>query len=83
VAVSYNRDQIRIALAETDPNFSNYLDLQTGDVIKIQDTDDSPEAEQLRGQIMESYGDRYRYIPGGNPSPEEADVQAWLDAEGL
>lgn len=83
MAVSYNRDQIRIALVETDPNFSNYLDLQTGDVIKIQDTDDSPEAEQLRGQIMESYGDRYRYIPGGNPSPEEADVQAWLDAEGL
>ncbi|MCG8349643.1 MAG: hypothetical protein MI924_17910 [Chloroflexales bacterium] len=83
MAVGYNRDQIRIALAETDPNFSNYLDLQTGEVIKIQDTDDSPAAEQLRGQIMEGYGDRYRYIPGGKPAPEDADVQAWLDAEGL
>lgn len=83
MAVSYNRDQIRAALAETDPNFSNYLDLETGNVIRLHDTDPSPETEQLRNQIMEGYGDRYRYIPGGNPSPDEAAVQTWLEAEGL
>ena len=83
MAVSYNRNQIRAALAETDPNFSNYLDLESGTVSRIQDTDESPETEQLRNQIMEGYGDRYRYIPGGNPNPDDAAVQEWLEAEGL
>ncbi len=83
MAGSYNRDQIRAALAETDPNYSNYLDLESGTVVKIHDTDPSPETEQLRDQIMEGYGDRYRYIPGGNPSPGDDDVQSWLEAEGL
>ncbi len=83
MAVSYNRDQIRAALAETDPNFSNYLDLESGEVSRIQDTDESPETEQLRNQIMDGYGDRYRYIPGGNPAPTDADVQSWLESEGL
>lgn len=83
MAVSFNRDQIRAALAEIDPNFSNYLDLVSGEVIKIHDTDPSPETEQMRNQIMEGYGDRYRYIPGGNPAPDDAAVQDWLEAEGL
>lgn len=83
MAVSFNRDQIRAALAETDPASSYYLDLQTGQVIKVPDTEESPEADALRNQVMEGYGDRYRYIPGGNPSPSEADVQSWMDAEGL
>lgn len=83
VAVSYNRDQIRAALAETDPNFSFYLDLETGNVIKVPDTDPSPEADALRNQVMEGYGDRYRYIPGGNPTPDDAAVQSWMEAEGL
>lgn len=83
MAGSYNREQIRAALAETDPNFSNYLDLESGAVVKVHDTDPSPDTEQLRNQIMEGYGDRYRYIPGGNENPDDAAVQAWLDAEGL
>lgn len=83
VAVSFNRDQIRTALAESDPAYSFYLDLQSGQVIKVPDTEDTPEAEALRNQVMEGYGDRYRYIPGGNPSPSDADVTSWLEAEGL
>ncbi len=83
VAVSYNREQIRAALSETDPNYSFYLDLETGEVVKLHDTDTGAETEQLRNQIMEGYGDRYRYIPGGNPSPDDAAVQDWLDLEGL
>jgi len=83
VAVSFNRDQIRAALAETDPAYSYYLDLETGEVIKVPDTDESPEADALRNRVMDGYGDRYRYIPGGNPGPSEADVQGWLEAEGL
>lgn len=83
MTVSYNRDQIRAALAETDANFSNYLDLETGEVMRLHDTDSSAETEQLRNQIMEGYGDRYRYIPGGNSDPDDAAVQTWFEAEGL
>ena len=83
MAVSYKRDEIRTALAETDPAYSFYLDLETGQVVKVPDTEESAEADALRNQVMDGYGDRFRYIPGGNPAPSDADVQSWLDAEGL
>ncbi|NTU83015.1 MAG: hypothetical protein HGA45_27215 [Chloroflexales bacterium] len=83
MAGSYNREQIRAALAETNKAYSFYLDLETGEVVKVPDTDPSPDAEDLRNLVMEGYGDRFRYIPGGNPAPSDADVQSWLDAEGL
>jgi len=35
VAGTYNRDQIRAALALTDPAVSSFLDLQTGNVVSI------------------------------------------------
>lgn len=79
----YDKEQIKVALAETDPGFSNYLDLETGKVIRMNDTDESPDTVQVRNQVMEGYGDRYRYIPGGNASPDDGAVQAWLDAEGI
>lgn len=80
---SYNQDQIRTALAETDPEYSYYLDLETGTVVKVPDVDPSPEADELRNKVMEGYGDRFRYIPGGNAGASDADVQTWLEAEGL
>lgn len=83
MAVSYNRDDIRAALAETDPACSFYLDLETGQVLRVPDTEETPEAENLRNMVMDGYGDRFRYIPGGNSAPSDADVQNWLDAEGL
>ena len=83
MAASYNRDQIRVALGETDPNFSNYLDLETGEVVRLNDTDTSPATEELRNQIMEGYGDRYRYIPGGKSGPSEPEINEWLEAEGI
>jgi hypothetical protein len=52
-------------------------------VLRVPDTDPSAEAEALRNQVMEGYGDRYRYIPGGKANPTDSDVQAWLEAEGL
>lgn len=79
----YNRSQIRAALAETSAEHSYYLDLQTGDVVAVHDTDPSPDAESLRNRVMEGYGDRYRYIPGGNPAADDAAVAVWLEAEGL
>lgn len=83
MAGSYNREQIRAALAETDPACSFYLDLETGEVVKVPDTEESPEADALRNLVMEGYGDRFRYIPGGNPTPSDDDVAGWLAAEGL
>lgn len=71
------------ALAETDASFSNYLDMETGEVLRINDTDESPATQEIRNKIMDGYGDRYRYIPGGQATPDDAAVQAWLDAEGL
>jgi hypothetical protein len=83
VAGSYNREQIRAALAETDPNYSNYLDLESGQVIRVNDTDSSAQGEELRNAIFSGYGDRYRYIPGGNAAPDDSAIQTWLEAEGL
>lgn len=80
---AYNREQIREALALNDPAISAYLDLETGTVIKMDDTDTTPKVEELRNQIMEAYGDRYRYIPGGNAAADDNAVSAWLEAEGL
>lgn len=81
MAATYNREQIRAALAETDINYSYYLDLETGNVVKIHDTD--PADEEVRNQVFAGYGDRYRYIPGGNAAADDAAVQTWLEAEGL
>ena len=83
MAATYNHEQIRAALAQTDPALSFYLDLETGSVVRIDETDSSPAAEQLRDQVMEGYGDRYRYISGGNPNADDAAVAAWMEAEGL
>jgi hypothetical protein len=83
VAATYNREQIRAALAQTDPALSFYLDLETGTVVKIDETDSAPDNERLRDQVMEGYGDRYRYISGGNLAADDAAVTAWMEAEGL
>jgi hypothetical protein len=83
VAVDYNREQICLALTLTDPAISSYLDLQTGNVVQIDETDDSPETEQLREAVMAAYGDRYRYISGGNSTANDSAVTAWMEAEGL
>ena len=83
MAATYNREQIRAALAQNDPALSFYLDLNSGEVLRINETDDSPENSQLRDQVMDGYGDRYRYIPGGNASADDAAVAAWLEAEGV
>jgi hypothetical protein len=32
---------------------------------------------------MDGYGDRYRYIPGGNAVADDAAVAAWMEAEGI
>ncbi len=83
MAHTYHQAQIRAALAQTNPTISFYLDLNTGAVVQIDDTDSSPGSEALRDQVMEGYGDQYRYIPGGNPAADDAAVAAWLEAEGL
>lgn len=83
MAASFNREQIRAALGETDPAYSFYLDLETGEVVRVPDTEETPEAEALRNTVMDGYGDRYRYIPGGNTAATDADVQSWMDAEGI
>lgn len=83
MAVSYNREQIRAALAEANPAYSFYLDLETGEVVRVPDAEESEEAEAIRNRVMDGYGDRFRYIPGGNPAPSDGDVQDWIEAEGL
>jgi hypothetical protein len=79
----YDRDQIRAALALTDPAVSSFLDLNTGVVVRLTEGDDSPEGQRRSDEIMASIGDRFRYIAGGNPAATDADVSAWLENEGL
>ena len=83
MAMDYNREQIRAALTLTDPAISSYLDLQTGNVVHIDETDDSAQTEKLREAVMAAYGDRYRYISGGNPAADDHSVTIWMEAEGL
>ncbi len=79
----YQREQIRNALALSNPALSSYLDLQTGDVVQIDDTSTEAAQVELRDQVMMAYGERYRYISGGNAGATDADVQSWMDQEGL
>lgn len=83
MAAPINREQIRMALTITDPARSAYLDLNSGEVVYVDETDTSAATEQLREQIMNEYGDRFRYISGGNPAADDAAVSAWMEAEGL
>lgn len=83
MAATYDREQIQVALAQSDPAISCYLDLETGTVVSINEQDASPETEQLRDSVMAAYGDRFRYISGGNADADEAAVQEWLSLEGL
>ena len=83
MAGTYHRAQSRAALALSDPAVSSFLDLQTGNVVSITEGEQSPANQELSALIMESYGDRFRYIPGGNPAADDAAVSAWLENEGL
>ncbi|MFO7167396.1 MAG: hypothetical protein DIU80_005140 [Chloroflexota bacterium] len=83
MAAHFNRDQIRAALALTDPSLSSFLDLETGQVVQIAEGDTSAAGQQLYEDIMANIGERYRYISGGNPNASDADVAAWLENEGL
>lgn len=83
MAAPFNREQIRAALAQNNPAMSFYLDLQTGDVLPIDENDTSPANEATRDAVMEGYGERYRYIPSGNAAADDAAVSAWLENEGL
>ena len=80
---TYDREQIRAALALTDPAVSSFLDLQTGKVVQLTEGDTSAEGQRLSDEIMASIGGRFRYISGGNPAAADADVANWLDNEGL
>ncbi len=81
--LSYNRAQIRAAMELQDPAIASFLDLESGTVVQVIEGDSSPAGEFLRTQVMASYGDRYRYIPGGNPAADDDAVAVWLEAEGL
>ena len=83
VAASLDREQIRAALALNDPAVSSFLDLESGAVVRITEGDLSPENQSTSELVMQSYGDRYRYIPGGNAAATDADVTTWLENEGL
>lgn len=83
VAVAFDRGAIRAALAMADPAISSYLDLATGTVVTINESDSSAAMEEIRNKVMDGYGDQYRYIPGGNAGADDAAVAQWLETEGL
>jgi hypothetical protein len=83
VAATLDRAQIKSALALTDPATSSFLDLQTGKVVHLIEGDTTPAQVELSQAVMDGYGDRYRYIPGGNTAADDAAIDAWLEAEGI
>ncbi len=83
MAAPIDRTQVLNALRLTDSSKSSYLDLETGKVLLIDDTATDADTEAQRTLIMEGYGDRYRYVSGGQVDADDAAVQTWLDGEGL
>ena len=83
MAATIDRSQILNALRMSDPSKSSYLDLETGTVLQVDDTASDAATEAQRTAIMEGYGDRYRYVSGGNAAADADAVQTWLDGEGL
>ncbi|GAB4111142.1 MAG: UPF0158 family protein [Roseiflexaceae bacterium] len=83
MAATLDRAQIKSALALTDPATSSFLDLQTGKVVHLIEGDTTPAQVELSQAVMDGYGDRYRYIPGGNTAADDAAIDAWLEAEGI
>lgn len=83
MAAPIDHTQLLAALRLTNPTISSYLDLETGTVFQLDDTADDPATETQRTQIMEGYGDRYRYVAGGNADADADAVALWLDGEGL
>lgn len=83
MTATYDRDSIRTALALADPAISSYLDLETGAVVAVDASDEGPAMQQLSNQVMDGYGDRYRYIPGGNSAVDDTAITQWLESEGL
>ncbi len=83
VAAKLDRTQIKSALALSDPAISSFLDLQTGMVVDLIEGDTSPAQVELSQQVMDGYGDRFRYIPGGNANVDAAAIDSWLEAEGI
>ena len=69
MAATYNREQIRAALAQTDPALSFYLDLDTGSVVRIDETDSSPATEQLRDQSWKAMATAIATSPAATPAP--------------
>jgi hypothetical protein len=80
---TFDRAQIKQALALTDPAISSFLDIQTGQVVQLIEGDTSPEQIALGDTVMEGVGERYRYIPGGNPAADDSSIDGWLEAEGI
>ena len=83
MAAPINRSHILNALRMSDPSKSSYLDLETGMVLQVDDTASDVATEAQRTAIMEGYGERYRYVSGGNAAADDDAVQTWLDGEGL
>ena len=83
----------KVQLAEGDELSYDYLVLASGATVNYFNTPGAAEhslplytlkdAVKLRNQVMDGYGDRYRYIPGGNAAADDAAVAVWLEAEGL
>ena len=83
MAVILDRAQIKSALALTDPAVSSFLDMETGQVVQLIEGDTSSEQEALGQMVMDGVGDRFRYIPGGNPEADDSAIDSWLGAEGI
>ena len=83
MATTLDRTQIKSALALSDPAISSFLDLQTGMVVDLIEGETSPAQVELSQLVMDGYGDRFRYIPGGNTDADDAAIDAWLEAEGI
>lgn len=69
MAATYNRDQIRTALALTDPAISSFLDLQTGNVVSITEGDQSPANQELSALVMEATATDFAIFLAGTPPP--------------
>lgn len=73
--VPVDLELVQMAFEDRDGEGKWFLDLETGEAIRVSDDDD----DELREQIEEGFGERYVHIPYQGPDAGYRDMAEFID----